>query len=46
MIRRTILEWKALSYGDGCIPEAAADRLARVARASPLGGERGARILA
>lgn len=47
MIRRTILEWKALPYGEGseCIPQWAADRLAAVARSSPLGGEDGARIL-
>lgn len=47
MIRRTVLEWRKLTYGDGLdeIPEAAAERLARVATASPLGGEEGARIL-
>jgi 5-methylcytosine-specific restriction enzyme subunit McrC len=47
VIRRTVLEWKSLRYGDGadCIPEWAADRLAAVARASPLGGESGARII-
>jgi 5-methylcytosine-specific restriction enzyme subunit McrC len=47
MIRRTVLEWKSLRYGDGseCIPEWAADRIAAVARKSPLGGENGARIL-
>lgn len=47
MIRRTVLEWRKLPYGEGEheIPEWAADRIARVARASPLGGEDGARIL-
>lgn len=47
VIRRTLLEWKSLRYGDGegCIPEWAADRLAAVARACPLGGEAGSRIL-
>lgn len=47
MIRRTILEWQLLKYGPGddCIPEWAADRIASVARKSPLGGEGGARIL-
>ena len=47
MIRRTVLEWKPIRYGFGeeCIPEWAADRIAAVARASPLGGEGGARIL-
>jgi 5-methylcytosine-specific restriction enzyme subunit McrC len=47
VIRRTLFEWKALRYGEGKdeIPAAAADRLAAVARASPLGGEGGARIL-
>lgn len=48
MIRRTVLEWKRIAYGQGKeeIPEWAADRLAAVARVSPLGGEGGARILA
>ena len=47
MIRRTVLEWRKLNHGDGLdeITEAAAERLARVAKASPLGGEEGARIL-
>lgn len=47
MIRRTVLEWRKLNHGDEQdeIPEAAAERLARVAKASPLGGEEGARIL-
>jgi len=47
VIRRTILEWKSLRYGDAddCIPAWAADRIAAVARTSPLGGEGGTRIL-
>ena len=47
MIRRTVLEWKSLRYGDGddCIPKWAADRIATVAQTSPLGGVGGARIL-
>lgn len=47
MIRRTILEWGALPYGEGddSIPAGAADRLMAVARASPLGGKDGGRIL-
>lgn len=47
MITRTVLEWRKLRYGEGAdeIPEWAADRIAAVARASPLGGEEGARIL-
>ncbi|MDR3533417.1 MAG: restriction endonuclease [Rhodopila sp.] len=47
MIRRTVLEWQSIPYGEGesQIPEWAADRLAAVARSSPLGGESGARIL-
>jgi 5-methylcytosine-specific restriction enzyme subunit McrC len=47
VIRRTVLEWKSLRYGEGddCIPEWAADRIAAVARTSPRGGEGGARIL-
>ncbi|WP_024510058.1 hypothetical protein [Bradyrhizobium sp. ARR65] len=47
MIRRTILEWQSLRYGPGDdrIPEWAADRIASVARKSPLGGEGGARVL-
>ena len=47
MIRRTVLEWGTLPYGmgDDAIPETAADRLMAVARASPLGGEGGGRIL-
>lgn len=47
MISRTVLEWRKIRYGDGPeeIPEWAADRIAAVARANPLGGEEGARIL-
>ena len=47
MIRRTVVEWGALPYGQGedAIPEDAADRLMAVARASPLGGRDGGRIL-
>lgn len=47
MIRRTVLEWGSLPYGDGddAIPEKAADQLMVVARASPLGGNDGGRIL-
>lgn len=47
MIRRTVLEWGTLPYGKGddAICEDAADRLMVVARASPLGGKDGGRIL-
>ncbi|MEN3972312.1 restriction endonuclease [Sphingomicrobium sp. XHP0235] len=47
MISRTVLEWRKIRYGEGPeeIPEWAADRIAAVARANPLGGEEGARIL-
>ncbi len=47
MIIRSVLEWQSLPYGDGAgeIPTWAADRLAAVARKSPLGGGGGARIL-
>ena len=50
MIQRTILEWGRLPYGEDparrdTIPVRMADRLAGVARRSPLGGEDGARIL-
>lgn len=40
MIRRTVLEWEAIRYGDAsdAIPNHAADRLAAVAAASPLAG--------
>jgi 5-methylcytosine-specific restriction enzyme subunit McrC len=48
VIRRTVLEWQRISYGEGEreISEKVADRLVAVARSSPLGGEGGARILA
>lgn len=47
MISRSVLEWQSLPYGDGEgeLPTWAADRLASVARKSPLGGESGSRIL-
>jgi 5-methylcytosine-specific restriction enzyme subunit McrC len=47
VIRRTVLEWGSLAYGKGDeeICESAADRLMAVARASPLGGKDGGRIL-
>jgi len=47
VIRRTLLEWRSLAYGDGDdrIPEDAAERLMAVARASSLGGVDGGRIL-
>lgn len=47
MIRRTIQEWSSISYGSGSleIPADAADRLAAVARASPLAGRSGNRVL-
>jgi 5-methylcytosine-specific restriction enzyme subunit McrC len=50
VIRRTLLEWQSLKYGDNLadlttIPDWAADRLAAVAKTSPLGGEGGARVL-
>ncbi len=47
MIRRTVSEWGRIAYGtgDGQIDEAAAVRLATVARALPLGGVDGSGIL-
>lgn len=47
MISRTVLEWRKIPYGDGPeeIPEWAADKIAAVARANPIGGEEGTRIL-
>lgn len=47
MIRRTLLEWQSLKYGDGAdeIPSIAADRLAAVAAASPLAGREGGGVL-
>ncbi len=43
MIRRTIREWQRIAYGSGDteIPEAKADRLAAVARASTFLRARG-----
>jgi 5-methylcytosine-specific restriction enzyme subunit McrC len=43
MIRRTILEWQPIRYGDGddAIPAYAADRIAAVAAASRLAGRGG-----
>ena len=47
MIRRTILEWESIVYGAGAgaIPQAAADRIAAVAAASPLAGRGGGGVL-
>lgn len=47
MIRRTLLEWQSLPYGDDDdqIPTWAADRLAKVASQSRLAGKSGGRIL-
>jgi len=47
VIRRTILEWEAIRYGDAAdeIPAHAADRLAAVAAASPLAGRGGGGVL-
>lgn len=47
MIRRSILEWQSMPYGDAPdeIPIWAADRLHQVAKASRLGGEEGGRIV-
>ncbi|MBP2238689.1 5-methylcytosine-specific restriction endonuclease McrBC regulatory subunit McrC [Sinorhizobium kostiense] len=47
MIRRTIIEWEALPYGDGpgAIPVRAADRIAAVAAASPLAGSGGGGVI-
>lgn len=47
MIRRTIPEWTRIAYGDGPdeIPRFAADRIAAVARASPLAGSSGSGVL-
>lgn len=47
MIRRSILEWGALTYGNGQdqIPVWAAERLIAVARHSSLGGKDGEKIL-
>lgn len=47
MIRRTILEWETIRYGDeaDAMPVRAADRIAAVASASPLAGRGGGAIL-
>ena len=47
MIRRTILEWETIRYGEAAdeIPMAAADRIAAVAAASPLAGRGGGGVL-
>ncbi|ANK82127.1 MAG: restriction endonuclease [Rhizobiales bacterium NRL2] len=47
MIRRTIREWERIGYGSGNaeIPEAQADRLAAVARASVFSGRGGEGVL-
>lgn len=47
MIRRTILEWETIRYGDGAdeIPAHVADRIAAVAALSPLAGRGGSGIL-
>lgn len=47
MIRRTIREWERLGYGSGNaeIPEARADRIAAVARASVFSGRGGEGVL-
>ena len=43
MIRRTLLEWESIRYGDAAdeIPVLAAERIAAVASASPLASRRG-----
>lgn len=47
MIRRTLLEWESIRYGEGAdeIPSNAADRIAAVAAASPLAGRGGGGVL-
>ncbi|MDE1914909.1 MAG: restriction endonuclease [Sphingomonadales bacterium] len=47
MIRRTLLEWESIRYGEGAdeIPPNAADRIAAVAAASPLAGRGGGGVL-
>ncbi len=47
MIRRTIIEWESIRYGDGDdeIPDAHASRIAAVAAASPLAGRGGGGVL-
>jgi 5-methylcytosine-specific restriction enzyme subunit McrC len=47
MIRRTILEWQTIRYGEAAdeIPVQAADRIAAIAAASPLAGRGGGSVL-
>lgn len=47
MIRRTILEWETIHYGEAAdeFPVRAADRIAAVAAASPLAGRSGSGVL-
>lgn len=47
MIRRTILEWETIRYGEGAdeMPTAAADRIAVVAAASRLAGRGGGGVI-
>jgi 5-methylcytosine-specific restriction enzyme subunit McrC len=47
VIRRTILEWEAIRYGNAAdeMPAHAADRIAAVAAASPLAGRGGGGVL-
>lgn len=47
MIRRTILEWETIRYGDATdeMPMPAADRIAAVAASSPLAGRGGGGVL-
>lgn len=47
MIRRTILEWQTIRYGEAAdeIPVQAADRIAAIAAASPLAGRGGGGVL-
>lgn len=47
MIRRTILEWETIRYGEAAdeMPMIAADRIAAVAAASPLAGRGGGGVL-
>jgi 5-methylcytosine-specific restriction enzyme subunit McrC len=47
VIRRTILEWETIRYGDAAdeIPTYAADRIAAVAASSPLAGRGGGGVL-
>lgn len=47
MIRRTILEWEIIRYGEASdeIPMVAADRIAAVAASSPLAGRGGGGVL-